>query len=480
MADQQPARTPLTGSCHCGATKYILFLTLPHPLPHPHAGGEASPPKSSQRFYRCNCTVCHKAGFFHVRPASPADDFLLLSPTDPFDALGDYLCADKRLHFFYCKGCAMRCFIFMGDAEAVDADLGALGVPGHEKGRQTKAWRVKREGGHPVFGNYLSVNGHSVDAGQAFDMRALTDSKVVQYLDCLEEENPGPRRFDYPHVGGIGASLVSSAAPRDPASNSNSNSNSNRQRPSPDRRPRHQLVTMPMPNMTPSEKQWVTVKTTLPSVPYPPTASRAPLTTRRLLIRPLAESDLEALHVLNTQPPVVRWSSRAVPNSNMDVTRRQLRDKLADDATTYEVAICLGASGEMIGIGGSHRRAGNLGWPVLSYALRAEHWGRGYATEFLQAFLRWWWTLPRDEVVLSVEASTVAAAAAGEGPLKPECVTSVATEQNIASQRVMSKSGMCLAKAWREKDLSKPDEEALVTLLGFTATMTHPSPRQDK
>ncbi|GJN76076.1 hypothetical protein VFPFJ_09644 [Purpureocillium lilacinum] len=198
MASQQPTRTPLKGSCHCGATKYILFLTLPHPYP----GGEPSP-RSDQRFYRCNCTVCHKAGFFHIRPASPADDFLLLAPEDPFAALGDYLCADRRLHFFYCKTCAMRCFIFMGDSEgAVEVDLGELGVPGYEKGSKTKVWRVKREGGHPEFGNYLSVNGHSVDAGQAFDMRALTDSKVVQYLDCLEEENPGERRFDYPHVGG--------------------------------------------------------------------------------------------------------------------------------------------------------------------------------------------------------------------------------------------------------------------------------------
>jgi len=73
MASQQPTRTPLKGSCHCGATKYILFLTLPHP----YHGGEPSP-RSDQRFYRCNCTVCHKAGFFHIRPASPADDFLLL------------------------------------------------------------------------------------------------------------------------------------------------------------------------------------------------------------------------------------------------------------------------------------------------------------------------------------------------------------------------------------------------------------------
>ncbi|PWI66497.1 hypothetical protein PCL_04910 [Purpureocillium lilacinum] len=226
------------------------------------------------------------------------------------------------------------------------------------------------------------------------------------------------------------------------------------------------FIAMPSPMPEPSEKQWVTVRTTLPTVPYPLTESRAPITTSRLLIRPLADSDLETLHVLQTQPQVVQWSSRAVFNASVEVTRKILRDKLADDLATYEMAICLRDSGEMIGIGGSHRRVGNLGWPVLSYALRFEHWGKGYATEFLQAFLRRWWALPREEVEARVEASTVR----GDGDVKDECVASVATERNVASQRVMAKSGMRLAKVWREKDLSKPDEEALITLLGFATT----------
>ncbi|UNI15548.1 hypothetical protein JDV02_002073 [Purpureocillium takamizusanense] len=227
--------------------------------------------------------------------------------------------------------------------------------------------------------------------------------------------------------------------------------------------------TMSAPRPEPAEKQWVTIKTTLPTIPYPPPESRPPIITSRLLIRPLAATDLHALHALETQPQVVQWSSRGVPNASIEATRRVLRDKLADDLATYEVAICLRESpGEMIGIGGSHRRVGNLGWPVLSYALRFEHWGRGYATEFLQAFLSRWWALPRDEVELRVEASTVGRS--GDSDVKDECVTSVTTERNVASQRVMIKSGMSLAKVWSEKDLARPDEDASITMLGFTAT----------
>ena len=200
MADSSPsARHALNGSCHCGAVRYIVFLTLPHP----HPGGQAAPP-GSQRFYRCNCTICHKAGFFHVRVASNVDDFLLLSPLDPLSDLGDYLWRDQRLHFLYCKTCATRCFSFGGgDSEVVDVDLAAMGVAGHaaaEAGEKTKVWRVKNTGQHPEKANYLSVNGHTIDAGQAFGMRELTDEKVVQYYDYLHDEAAG--RYDKPHPGG--------------------------------------------------------------------------------------------------------------------------------------------------------------------------------------------------------------------------------------------------------------------------------------
>lgn len=200
MADANPTKVALTGSCHCGTTRYILFLTLPHP-----SSETLPPPKGVQRFYRCNCTACHKMGHMHICPASPTDDFLLLSPLDPFRDLGDYQCYDKMFHFFYCKTCAVRCFIFAGEGEVVNVDVAELGVPFvGEVGKETKAWRPERDGGHPQYGNYLSVNGHSVDAGQkGFDMRELTDNKFVMYCDCLSgEAHEAPARYDRPQDNG--------------------------------------------------------------------------------------------------------------------------------------------------------------------------------------------------------------------------------------------------------------------------------------
>lgn len=80
-----------------------------------------------------------------------------------------------------------------------DVDLASLGVPNEESGRMTKAWRLV---GEPDYGNRLSVNGHTIDAGQAFDMRELVEKKQVLYIDFLDDANPLEPRFERPHAGG--------------------------------------------------------------------------------------------------------------------------------------------------------------------------------------------------------------------------------------------------------------------------------------
>lgn len=201
MADTKPTRQPVTGSCHCGAIKYIAFLTLPH------IHNEANPAtKKDQRIYRCNCTMCHKTGFFHISVANKTEDFLLLSPLTPLEELGDYLIHDKLLHWLHCKTCGVRCFIFMGTGEIVERDLAELGVPGHsEKGIKTKVWRATRDGGHPEYGTYLCLNGNTIDASsKEFDMRELVEQKCVMYYDFLpvEEDKQQPGRYGKPHAGG--------------------------------------------------------------------------------------------------------------------------------------------------------------------------------------------------------------------------------------------------------------------------------------
>ncbi|OAA60097.1 DUF636 domain-containing protein [Cordyceps fumosorosea ARSEF 2679] len=193
----EPRRAPLHGGCHCGATRYVLFLTLPAPPPDP-----SSPPPGAgqQRFQRCNCTTCHKMGLFHVKPASAARDFLLLRPLDPYAALGDYLTDDKEIRFFFCRTCGVRCFSTNATGEVVGVeDAAALGLPA-----RTRAWRAVEGSGAPEYGTFVSVNGHTVDADQTeFDMRELTEKRCVRYLDTFSEHGKGqPGRWDRPHDHG--------------------------------------------------------------------------------------------------------------------------------------------------------------------------------------------------------------------------------------------------------------------------------------
>jgi hypothetical protein len=210
MSNTTPTRRPYHGSCHCGDTQYIVFLTLPHTVPDTSVPPPAG--RSYQRFYRCNCTTCHKASIFHTRLADAPDDFLLLSPRGgPFNGgLGDYQCNDNINHWLFCRRCAVRCFLFVGEGETQEVDLGVMGIrdrkTGEKMGKQM-AWKPKREGWDESAdgSNYLSVNGYTVDPNQeGFELSELTDAKVVEYNDMLgfPEVPEGPPRWDRPYKGG--------------------------------------------------------------------------------------------------------------------------------------------------------------------------------------------------------------------------------------------------------------------------------------
>ncbi|KEY71694.1 hypothetical protein S7711_10643 [Stachybotrys chartarum IBT 7711] len=192
-----PVRRPFTGSCHCGATRYLVYLTVPF-VQRPY-----NPSNREQTVYRCNCTICHKAGILHVRVRFAPEDFLLLSPLDPFEDLGDYR-PGPDLRFLYCKTCAVRCFTFMGEGELVD--LKGLDVPsaGNDNG-PVKAWRPKKEGWREgrAEGCYLSVNGYTIDQGQKdLDLRELTEKKIMSYIDCLVDVDKQSPTLERPHFGG--------------------------------------------------------------------------------------------------------------------------------------------------------------------------------------------------------------------------------------------------------------------------------------
>ncbi|CAI4218781.1 unnamed protein product [Parascedosporium putredinis] len=202
--------------------------------------------------------------------------------------------------------------------------------------------------------------------------------------------------------------------------------------------------------MEPRETEYTTVKTTLPRVPYPAIEDRTPVMTQRLVIRALTENDLPALHTLRTVEEVMQGLICTSPN----------------DQTTYNFAIVEQETGSFVGIGGSHIRADHQGWPVVGYLFHPDVWGKGYATEFLEAFLKMWWALPRDEFEIAVEASSAEMARfdsrggdVGEGNRVKELMIGVTQDNNVASAKVLTKCGQTYSTGSRRP----PSEEAYTT-----------------
>jgi RimJ/RimL family protein N-acetyltransferase len=216
--------------------------------------------------------------------------------------------------------------------------------------------------------------------------------------------------------------------------------------------------------------QYVAVATTLPARPLIAHAARQPLVTDRLIIRPCTEQDLEALHVLRTQPEVMEWTAVGRIDADLAETRTKLDQNLPPhDADTYNFALCLRSSGQFIGMGGCHKMEGELGWPVIGYMFRQEFWGQGYATEFVKSFLEAYWKLPRSDYQIDVDRQTVLASPSpnAERNEAEELLTAITAESNKASQRILTKCGFRLMRTWKERDSQDPSGQSQVVLHGF-------------
>jgi len=64
-----------------------------------------------------------------------------------------------------------------------------------------------------------------------------------------------------------------------------------------------------------------------------------------------------------------------------------------------------GTEGELIGDGGVFSLDNkDEKWPEVYYVLKKEFWNKGYATEFVKKFLGVWWSLPRENTQMRVQA----------------------------------------------------------------------------
>ncbi|KAI3399971.1 hypothetical protein diail_5127 [Diaporthe ilicicola] len=218
------------------------------------------------------------------------------------------------------------------------------------------------------------------------------------------------------------------------------------------------------PSLVPSDrKELVSVRTTLPELP--PSSTRPHITTPRLVLRPFTPSDLNALYTLRQQPEVMQWTTAGRVDADRDETASKLALFLPpNDTKTFNCAICLRETGELIGQGGVHHfeqpaddaDAGpQLGWPELGYMIRSDHWGKRIATEFLAAFLDMWSGLPREgQVARQVAASS----AEGVDGAVDEQLVAVVDATNGASQRILQRSGFESFLAFRDVDMRDTDK----------------------
>ncbi|KAJ9609531.1 hypothetical protein H2200_005858 [Cladophialophora chaetospira] len=174
-------------------------------------------------------------------------------------------------------------------------------------------------------------------------------------------------------------------------------------------------------------------KTTRPIFPaFAPT-----MTTARLLIRPMQQSDLEDFHVLRTQYEVMKWTSTGKIDRDLEATQIWLNRSLPPDGvSTFNFAVEeLSKPGKVTGALGCHQTEP----PECGYMFRVEHWGKGYATEAFRRWLQAWWELPRREVV--IDDSDSGSQDATEVEFVPEVLRADIDEVNVASARILANSG---------------------------------------
>ncbi|KAI0976723.1 acetyltransferase domain-containing protein [Xylaria arbuscula] len=231
------------------------------------------------------------------------------------------------------------------------------------------------------------------------------------------------------------------------------------------------------PHELPPAPSKIQVKTTRATPP--PNTDRESIRTERLLLRPFDASDAGALHEVRTQPEVMLWTRTGEVDKDVDHTFTFIERFLPPkDLETYDFAVVHlndaaksdDTDGVLIGSAGVHSIHSSFGWPEVGYMFHKETWGKGIGTEFLRAFSKAWWALPRTEIQLEVDATSVEGRGEKDsnGVIQvPEILTAVISAENIGSRRVLEKAGFREFKSWTEPDSRAGFEGESVALLAF-------------
>jgi RimJ/RimL family protein N-acetyltransferase len=116
-----------------------------------------------------------------------------------------------------------------------------------------------------------------------------------------------------------------------------------------------------------------------------------PIETERLLLRPFAATDFEAMFAMHSLPDVVRylyWEPRTEQEVREVLERKAGEIAITTEGDKLSLAAVLKTTGELIGdvmmqwVSREHRQ-GEIG-----FIFHPDHHGRGYATEASRALLR--------------------------------------------------------------------------------------------
>ncbi len=156
--------------------------------------------------------------------------------------------------------------------------------------------------------------------------------------------------------------------------------------------------------------------------------------TKRLLLRELQYSDLEAVHKYSSDPEVVRhmdWGPNSDNDDKQFVERTIARQK-ERPRRNFTLAITMKDTKSLIGSCGIHKSniTDREGW--IGYCLSRQYWGRGFGTETARALLHF-----------------------GFENLNLHRIFATCAPANTASAHVLEKAGMRLEGHFRQHRWTK-------------------------
>jgi len=196
-----------------------------------------------------------------------------------------------------------------------------------------------------------------------------------------------------------------------------------------------------------------------------------PIRTDRLLLRPFRAGDVAALHERRGHPEVARYGSDALPYTR-DQAAEMVEGLLAMDGPAdgewWMLVIADADSGATYGDLALHMTWG-CRTAEIGYTLHPDHWGRGYATEAVDALVDWLFEeagVTRIEGMLHPDNRPSAMVLERAGFLFEGRTRSSYWVRDEVSDDLIYGMTRPDREAWRARPRNRPDEVRLVEVTG--------------